>query len=296
MPKNIRLGIIILISILVVLFVLWRLIPVLYQPEDTEEIALQQRWDTFKQNNLITISRQDDTIDSELTAGIPSNKELFTFDPNTASEKDFIKLGLPVKTVKTILRYRSKGGRFYKKEDLSKIYNLKESDYSRLLPYINIAGNTNNKGSIYSGSNPAYTRNTSAEAQPVYINTATAEDLIRLPGIGPAYAKRIISFRDGLGGFLRIEQLKEVYGFPDSTYRLLKDRFIVDVSKVKKLNVNTATEPELAQHPYIGKQTAKNIIMLRDGLKLFDNIEQLRQVPLINEEKYRKIAPYLVLN
>lgn len=292
MPKNIRLGIIILISILVVLFVLWRLIPALYQPEDTEEIALQQRWDTFKQNNLITISRQDD----KLTAGIPSNKELFTFDPNTASEKDFIKLGLPVKTVKTILKYRSKGGRFYKKEDFNKIYNLKESDYNRLLPYITIAGSTNNKTSIYSDSYSTYSRNTIAEVKPVYINTATADDLIRLPGIGPAYAKRIISFRDALGGFLRIEQLVEVYGFPDSTYQLLKDRFIVDISKVKKLNVNMATEQELARHLYIGKQMARNIIILRDGLGSFKNIEQLRQVPLINEEKYRKIAPYLVLN
>jgi len=97
-------------------------------------------------------------------------------------------------------------------------------------------------------------------------------------------------------GFLQVAQLKEVYGFPDSTYQVLKNRFIVDSSKVKKLNVNMATEAELAQHPYIGKQMARNIIILRNGLQSFENIEQLRQVPLINEEKYRKIAPYLVLN
>jgi DNA uptake protein ComE-like DNA-binding protein len=76
---------------------------------------------------------------------------------------------------------------------------------------------------------------------------------------------------------------------------MLRKKLAINPRSVKKLKLNTASLRELAAHPYIGKEMAEGIIMLREGSKRYDNIEQLRQVPLMNAEKYRKIAPYFVL-
>src|SRR5690606_13212332 len=100
---------------------------------------------------------------------------------------------------------------------------------------------------------------------------------------------------NSIGGFFKVDQLQEVYGFPDSTYQQLKHHFTVNPPDVQKIALNRATETDLAKHPYIGKRLAANIIKLRNDLKTFTDIEQLRQTPLINEEKYRKIVPYLSL-
>jgi competence protein ComEA len=115
-------------------------------------------------------------------------------------------------------------------------------------------------------------------------------------GIGEGFARRIIAFRDKLGGFLYKEQLKEVYGLPDSTYQNLLPHITINTALVKKIPINTATEATLAAHPYIDKKMATNIIKLKKDLGTFQKIEDLRMIPLINEEKYRKIAPYLSLN
>src|SRR5690606_3408563 len=108
-------------------------------------------------------------------------------------------------------------------------------------------------------------------------------------------ANRIVSFREKLGGFLYKEQLKEVYGLPDSIYQNLLPYIEIDTSLVKKTNINTATEDELANHPYIGKKMAASIIKLKNDMGKLQKMEDLRIVPLINEEKYRKIAQYLVI-
>ena len=51
---------------------------------------------------------------------------LFYFDPNTMDSITAIRLGIPSRQVITLMRYRNKGGRFYRKEDLAKLYGLKK--------------------------------------------------------------------------------------------------------------------------------------------------------------------------
>lgn len=52
----------------------------------------------------------------------------------------------------------------------------------------------------------------------INLNTATAEDLMTIKGIGETYARRIIEFRDAIGGFTYMEQLKEVEGVGEGRY------------------------------------------------------------------------------
>src|SRR5690606_26095355 len=112
----------------------------------------------------------------------------------------------------------------------------------------------------------------------------------------PGYAKRIIDRRNQLGGYIKVEQLKEIYNLPDSVYQLLAPLIIINTNDLKKININTVSEEILANHPYIGKELAKNIIRLRKDVKTFKEITELRQTPLINEEKYRKIAQYILID
>lgn len=296
MTRKERNGTIVLLIVLASVLVVWRILPKLIKsPEPNKEDELA--WQKYKEQNLTLADEKEHSFEQGNHTSKSETSyatKLFQFDPNFATEEDFLALGLSPKTAKILLNYRNKGGQFFKKEDLKKIYSLSEKDYNRIAPYIIIADR--NKA-FPSGNKQANYENekTTKSVEKIYLNSATAEDLKTLNGIGPAYSKRIIEYRNALGGFISINQLKEVYGFPDSTFQQLKDFFIIEPEKIKKINANNATEKELAVHPYIRKSMAKNIVLLRKDLKKFNDIAELRQVPLINEEKFRKIAPYLVV-
>lgn len=215
---------------------------------------------------------------------------LFPFDPNTLDSIGFIKLGLKPKTTKLLLNWRRKGKVFYKKEEFKKLYTLSEEQYSKLAPYISINTNKSDYSQTYISD---YATTYNREPDHIDINKTDSITLVRLRGIGPYFAHKILEKRNELGGFIRYEQLLEAYRFNDTTYNLLKEKLVININAIKKINLNTASELQLSKHPYIGEKTAKNILLYRDALNRFEKIEQIRQVPLMNEEIYRKIAPYL---
>ncbi|MBL7731721.1 MAG: helix-hairpin-helix domain-containing protein [Chitinophagaceae bacterium] len=221
--------------------------------------------------------------------------ELFYFDPNTLTDDDWKRLGLREKTAKTILNYVSKGGRFRKPEDLKRIYGLFPDEYERLAPYIRIAGNE--EKDITSYPYPPKTTATEPPAQPRYavveINTADTTAFISLPGIGSKLASRIINFRDKLGGFYAVEQVKETYGLPDSTFQKIKQYLKAEPSQIRKININTATAEELKTHPYIRWQLAKTIIAYRNEHGHFYQPGDLKKVITVTDEIFKKIEPYL---
>lgn len=299
-------GIIILGILLLLTTLFWRLSPLFLNRDKLPVAATDStRTSAAPPGREYTEKHTADAWEQE--APISSNEvvSLFPFDPNTASEQDFIRLGLLPKVARTIRKYRSKGGRFYRKEDLSKIYTLSEADFQRLLPYIRIPETTSaNKPSYTYYNNRSYTSRPDSPSgfrkypvkqnRPIQINTCTAEELMSLRGIGTGYAGRIIHYREALGGFIAKEQLKEVYGMTDSLYNTIEPYIIIQADKVRKMNLNTATEAEWLQHPYTRKM-ARYILLYRKDIGQFLQIEDFRKVPLINEEKYRKIAPYLSL-
>ena len=289
-----RAGALVLLGILILLAIAWRLLPAMMQPTpDPKEKELQLAWEQFRKERITESApdgRERDPAYSKTTAHTaPMRPHMAPFDPNTAVEEELLALGLPLRTARTLINYRSKGGRFRRREDLQKLYTLSKEDYERIAPYVHIPG----EGDIQATQQPTPSNIAKQQMARIELNDADAAALISLRGIGPGYSRRILGFRDALGGFIKVEQLQEVYGFPDSTYQQLKDKFSADPGRIKKINLNMATEEELGRHPYIGKKLAANIIKLRNDLKNYSDLEQLRQVPLINEEKYRKIAPYL---
>ena len=228
-----------------------------------------------------------------------SKSELFYFDPNTISTSDWKRLGLRDKTIQTIINFLSKGGHFYKPEDLQKIYGLHKDEYERLEPYVSINVKTSSLNHQLVSSKPRDETQPAKIYVPRYssidINIADTSAFISLPGIGSKLALRIVTFREKLGGFYSIDQIGETYGLPDSTFQKIKQYLKLENPSVKKINVNTATVDEMKAHPYIKYSIANPIVAYRNEHGLFLKVEDIKKVMSVTEEIYRKIAPYLSL-
>lgn len=221
-----------------------------------------------------------------------TNGELFQFDPNTLAIEGWQKLGLSEKTSKTINKYRSKGGKFYKPEDIKKIWGMPEGFYEKVKDYIVIASVQNN----YQQNDFEKTTYTKPEKKVVFVNINEADTsaFIALPGIGSKLAARIVNFRDKLGGFYSVEQVGETYGLADSTFQKIKASLQLGGS-VKKFNVNTATKDELKVHPYIKWNLANAIVEFRNQHGAFKSLDELRNIVVIDEATFEKIVHYLSL-
>src|SRR5215203_5447037 len=244
--------------------------------------TLQQRQSAkkYNRNQGQDYSHQNNSYRYEPSQAVAfTNGALFRFDPNTIKAADWQRMGLNEKTSKTIEKYVSKGGKFYKSEDLMKIWGRPEGFYERVKDYVVITSVQKNYPSNY--ENKSFLRE---ERKPlaVEINGADTSAFIALPGIGGKLSTRIVAFREKLGGFYSVEQIGETYGLPDSTFQKIKGRLQVG-GEVRKMNVNTATKDELKLHPYIRWNLANAIVEYRNQHGAFENLEDLKNIVLIDE-------------
>ena len=226
--------------------------------------------------------------------------ERFNFDPNTLSEAGWIKLGVKPKTAATIQKYISKGGSFRSAEDLKKVWGLTPALVNELMPYVSIKElpkkiykEYNNYSSQTVYEKKEYPKKLIA---PVDINTSGAEAWIALPGIGEKLTQRILTFKEKLGGFYEVEQIKELYGLPDSTYQKILPYLKMEKAAVKKININTATLDELKSHPYIRYALANAIVEYRTQHGPYASVAKLKNIMIITDEILMKMAPYLAVN
>ena len=227
-------------------------------------------------------------------AGDFTKRKPFRFDPNTLDFEGWLQLGLSDRKVKTIINYRSKGGRFYKKEDLQKIWGLPAGFYEHVAAYIDLPSTYQN-AAVKTGNESYPLKNKENFTKSVDINETDTASLIALPGIGSKLAMRIINFRDKLGGFYSIEQVGETYGVPDSTFQKIKPYLRVNAQQIRKININTATKDELKLHPYIKWPVANAIVEYRNQHGLYHHIADLKKITLIDERLFLKISPYCSL-
>lgn len=286
-----RMGLAAMSLLVALFFTIWQTIPYFYHPKQNgaEDKRLALAWEEYKAAHL---PMGTNAYAAENRAASNIVLKLQIFDPNTLDSIGFLQLGLSSRAVKGLMNWRRHGKVFYKKEDLKPLYNLSPEDYARIEPFISISANKQYELKAFGNS---YAKLPPLPAT-LDLNTTDSATIVRLNGIGPTLAHKIIARRTALGGYLKHEQLLEVYKFNDTTFNMLKERLIIHPEKIRKLGINTATQEQLQAHPYIGEKTAQNILLLRNGIKRFETIQQLRQVPLMNEEIYRKIAPYLTVD
>lgn len=303
--KQERRGILTLILIIIAVSFLPKVFPYFIKPKvqntdafekDIAKLVLKQQ---DSSRNFYVNNYEEDNFQNYHQPNYKSyviKGEIFYFDPNTISAADWKRLGVRDKTIATIQNYLSKGGRFYKPEDIAKIWGFFPNEVDRLLPYIQIAPNgnyaTNSNYSTYENKTydkPKYT------PKIVDINTADTSAYIELPGIGSKLANRIVNYRDKLGGFYKIEQVAEAFGLTDSTFQKIKDRLVVNNKTVKQININTATIEELKAHPYLKQNLAKVIFNYKTQHGNYQSINDLKKIMIIDEEVFAKISPYLTV-
>ncbi len=217
---------------------------------------------------------------------VPESK----IDPNKLTENQWIKFGLPSKTVGIITKFQKKGGRFFAANDLLKIYGFDTSVYHRIENYLvfpevpKIKVDKQNKIPF----------NVKNEISIQEINSADTFELIKLPGIGFTLASRIIKYRKLLGGFVNTRQLLEVYGLTNDNFIKFSKYIIVDSNLVKKINLNTISQVELMKHPYIGKYKASVIIKYRNFKGKIESLNELAKNGILKQDEIDKLSNYFI--
>lgn len=229
------------------------------------------------------------------------NGQRFNFDPNTADSTQLLTLGLPPWMVRGIYKYRAKGGIYRSPEDFARIPGLTQMQYEQLRPYITISGDYQQAAAparTNEENKPAVSRDSVQYPQKLRpgqyldINTADTTELKKIPGVGSYYARLIAEYRNRLGGFTSMDQLKEIDRLPKDVANSTAD--YLDIHKgIRKLAINKLSLQQLREHPYIGYYRAKAITDYRRLKGPITSLQQLSLLPNFTPEDIKRLEPYV---
>lgn len=129
------------------------------------------------------------------------------------------------------------------------------------------------------------------------LNASDTLDLQEVRGVGKVRARNIYKYGQKLGGYISVNQLKEVYSIDSATFEQIKPHFYAGKTEIRKVNINSDDPKYLARHPYIDFALAKAFIRFRKKYeKDFNSIEEIKQIHLMDEETYNKLRPYIKLS
>jgi len=271
--------------------------------------------------------RQELSVDIEYSnfiPQIPSGDELqvdYPIDLNEVNVEQLKSLGLSGKLSYTIINFKNAIGHYHSMSQLKDVYGMNDSIYEILSANLiidqskfeqkkepkkenrqtlnaknEISENENQeKSNIQAEKNYVRNEKVKEEIKVVELNSCDSNDLMALPGIGPAYSKRILKYRAMLGGFASIQQLKEVYGIDEQMLKKIEN-FIEqpDTGLIKKISLNKSEFKELLAHPYIDYASAVAISNARSS-EPFKSVEELKTRRIIEEERFEDLKPYFKL-
>ena len=132
------------------------------------------------------------------------------------------------------------------------------------------------------------------EGTVIELNAADSLELMRIPGIGSSFARRIVSYRNILGGYHRIEQLQEVYGMYEELYAKITPYLRIDTQGIRLIPVNSASLDQLKAHPYLNFYQAKVLVDMRKKKGKLTGIEDLQLLEEFSPDDWIRLGPYLV--
>ena len=263
------------------------------------------RYDTFSEDQQLL-----DSLVAQLQFELPAEEgieiRLQPFDPNVASVEELESLGVPAFLSRRIDNFRKAGGRFTIKSDLAKIYDFPDTLYQNLVPYISLPDKVERIVSVVEAkAKPVKSSNNRAsfinsedryDNKPfmIDINSADSLDFQKLYGIGPSYSRRLVAFREALGGYHAVEQVRDLYGMTDSLYYQIKSFLTIsDTVTLKVIPINVATFQQLNAHPYISYELTKEILSAKSKYGKFKQLEDLKRLTLLDSLSIAKLGPYL---
>lgn len=205
----------------------------------------------------------------------------------TASVDELVAIGFSKKVAFNIQKYISVGGQIKDERSLKKIYGIDTNTLSNILPFI-IFPEKQEKPDSFSFNKSEKKEFSYA---PIDLNTSTEEDLDKLPGIGLTLADRIIKFRNSLGGFTSVDQLKDCYGITPETLEKIKPRLHI-IQPPQQFSINTI-DPKTFSHPYLPKKIMWMIPNYIKNHGAITNAEELRKVFPPDSNWCEKLLPYI---
>lgn len=254
-----------------------------------------------------------ETKNSDRQQVMPEEPNLtpFPFDPNTLTQEGWDSMNVPSYLGRTIRNYLSAGGGFTYKEDLQRIYLMKDEIYAELASYIQLPDRPEESASAgeqapqVTRTDPStdtiITASTSSDDDAstadllIDINLADTMELRQVRGIGPAFSRRIVGYRRLLGGYTSTEQLQEVYGMDSTRFEQISPFLTVDTALVDihKVDLNMADFGQLIRHPYLDRNMVNAILNLREQHGPFASADDIRRSHLIDDANWQRIAPYV---
>lgn len=220
----------------------------------------------------------------------------FPFNPNTADSVTLIKVGLKPWQVKNLLAYRRAGGRWKDANDFKRLYGLTEEEYQRLRPYIKIPPPVKN---VYFTENDRARQDSLRQLRPekfteltvLDLNTVDTLTLRKIPGIGVGYSRAIVNYRQRLGGFVSVAQLKEIEGLPER----IEEWFTVDENAmVNRISINKSDFKTLVRHPYLSYEQVKVITTHIRKYGPLRSWKDLQLYPEFTLHDFERLTPYFV--
>lgn len=214
--------------------------------------------------------------------------DFFYFDPNNLDRQQMERLGFDNRLIRTFENYLKKGGKFRNATDLMKIYGMTDSLYMLIEPFVRMKTEVPvyKTGEISKPENPVIVK--------VELNTADTVLLKSLKGIGSVLSARIVRYRELLGGFYHVDQIKEVYGITEEIFLQVYPFLTIEKTELKKMDINQVTFNELLRHPYISYEQALNISRFIQKNKKIHAVDILLEEGILDSLTYKKINPYLI--
>jgi len=287
-------GAFILLFIIVVIIVFNLTLP-LWIKKSNPSLNKELKEDIIAFNQFLEASNGKKDI-AEEKKEVNKFHSLSPFNPNTVSEVELLEMGFPARVARTLINYRNAGGKFSTKNDLLKVYGIEKDEVDLLYDYIVLPENIS-KSTIYKNNEtPIEIKEDKLSAEPklsIEINSATAEELQKLSGIGPSYSKRIVKFRDLLGGFYSTNQLYDVYNLPEETVSSINEFLVIDTSLIEKIKLKNPGGKENLYHPYLTEKQQNDLYLYLQTMKRINHADELLKNNILDKQTLHKISPYL---
>ncbi|TRX04001.1 ComEA family DNA-binding protein [Flavobacterium gawalongense] len=276
-----RNGILLLFGIIIVLQLIYFFVDFSVVAKNYPE---KQKW--------LSLQSQIDSMKTENQAELP---KIYLFNPNFITDYKGYKLGMSVEEIDRLLSFRKENKYVNSPKEFQNVTKISDSLLNAIAPYFKFPEWVNNKKEFKAYKN--YSNQAFAKKEKIVlidINQATQEDLIKIYGIGEAISLRILKQKESLGGFVSMEQMKDVWGLSPEVIENLNAHFKVSVlPNFKKIDINNASLKELSQFSYFRYALAKEIVTYRSMKGDIKDIEDLIKIKGFPVDKAKIIDLYL---
>lgn len=271
---------------LLILFILW-LALLFYQQYKYRDSLLFFNPNGYQISYQNEVRKFDSISYAQLSNNTPFKVKVFPKYFNYATKYDFENLGINEKQILKLIALQRNGLKIYTRDDLLQCKEIDSTTINILTQHLKFF------------QEKKYFRPN--EARPIEniiidINTADTLQLDQVRGISKGLAKRIVNYRERLGGYIKKEQLQEIWGMDSLSYTSLVINTRVISNNIKPININTADINALGKHPYIGYALAKIIVNYRTQHGPYQKVEDLFNIHVMNADIFSKIEVYISVN